>query len=721
MRIDNYNLFSFLFTLDKRAFGRNKKHFSWLFIIIFLFVFETWLQQSHSFAQEINKKLPVSENSKNPILKDSLKNDSTKIIPKDTIPPNVPLFRHGSIFVLPGMNYKTIRKEDIQFQNYNSFFDIIKLNTPSYPLALDGIGTSRQLSFFGSQPRDVSIQFNNRPIKDLEYGSLNPEQLPTEFMEEAEVLVGSDAVIFSDNSSGALINIQEIRYNTKEPYTKLWYSQAGYDFISADGTYSQNWIKNWNFTFGFRTMSATGRYSNSWLGSWNVRGIVRWNPSDLTSISLVENFTNHGIGTNGGVNLSTSQNIYDNIAANVIYNNLNERVFRHDLTLSMTSLLSKDSLAAVSGTLFFSHSLWDNYVRVIYVNPADTVNIISHISSYFGATVKYEQKFFNYFKLRVGGEAEYDRLEKTYYFDSLNQLSASAYAQGQLTPVENLNLSGGMRLSTFAGKIAVATGAKAVLALFKPYEKNEVDSLSHFTEGGLMGFNEPGRYPLELIGDLSVSERFPTPAEGLKLNKERNFLAIAELRYLSSQSSGGGYKLSLGAFERNTNSPILTQIVTVDSTSSYQCYNATSRNVIGAYLNFETRLFKNVDISLWLQAYSSRTNGALDKRFPDFIGGISGYYEIIAGESVMRLCTSIGVIGPLSGEQYLPIGRNYLPVNTQSNLTPINLDVFAEAKLGVAYVKITYENILSQGYYFFPYYPQLDRNFRLSISWPFLN
>ncbi|TAL69683.1 MAG: hypothetical protein EPN82_03445 [Bacteroidetes bacterium] len=616
--------------------------------------------------------------------------DSVKVESIDTIPPNVPLISHGRAFVINNEIYKSIRKENIRFHNYNTLFDILQFNLPAFPLSLDGIGTYRHLSLFGSSPKDISFQFNNRPYKDLEYGSLNIEQLTPEFMEQAEVLVGSDAVIISDNSSGASINLQEIRYNTKKPYTRLWYSQAGYDFISADGIYSQNFIKNWNFTFGFRTMTATGRYANSWLQDWNVRTLLRWNPSDYTSISFVENYTNHGYGTNGGVDVIYSSDIYDNVYARVKFENLNERVFRHDLTLTYTSLLDKDSSSTLSGSIYFSNSEWDNYrSKDLFVNLTDTVNIINHTSHYMGATAKYEQDFFRTFQLRVGGDVEYDVLPQTYYFDELNDISLSAFAHGLFEPVKNIKISGGLRFTTFAGKTALSTGAKAVLSL-----ANE----------------------LELIGDLSIASRFPTPSEGLNLSNEKHFLGLAELRYKTQPIN-----ISIGAFYRNVDNPILTYAETIDSHTVYKSYSENKRTVLGLYANLGFIIFGNINISIWGQGYLSRTNDSNDYRFPDFIAGIRGYYEIIAGKSVLRLGTSFGFIGEMKGEQYVSIGRKYLPNSTTSLAKPLSLDLFAEARLGVAYLKLTYENILSQGYYYVPYYPQLDGNFRISVGWPFLD
>ncbi|MBI5324654.1 MAG: hypothetical protein HZB41_05185 [Ignavibacteriae bacterium] len=583
--------------------------------------------------------------------------DSVKTETKDTIPPNFPLISHGRTFVLKNDCYRTIRKEDIQIHIYNSLFDILKYNLPSYSLSLDGIGTYRHLALFGSSPADVSFQFNNRPYKDLEFGSLNIEQLSPEFMEQAEILVGSDAVILSDNSSGASINLQEIRYNSKKPYTRLWYSQGGYDLISADGIYSQNFVKNWNFTFGFRTMTSSGRYTNSWLQDWNVRTLLRWNPSDYTSISFVENFTNHGYGTNGGVDAYNSSDIYDNVSARVKFENLNERVFRHDLTLTYTSLLDRDSSSTLSGAIYFSNSDWDNYrSKELYVNSIDTVNTINHISQYMGATAKYEQDFFQTFQLRVGGDVEYDILPKTLYFDELKDLSFSAFAHGLFTPIENIKLSGGLRFTTYAGKTALAFGAKSVLSFSKE---------------------------LELIGDLSFSDRFPTPVEGLNLSNEKHFFGLAELRHKTQPIN-----ISVGAFYRNIDNPILTKTEIIDSHKVYQSYNTDKRNVFGLYANLDFFIFGSIGISIWGQSYLSNTNDTNDYRFPNFIAGIRTYYEIIAGKSLLRLGTSFGFMGEMKGEQY---------------------------------TKATYENILSQGYYYVPYYPQLDANFRLSVAWPFLD
>jgi hypothetical protein len=48
------------------------------------------------------------------------------------------------------------------------------------------------------------------------------------------------------------------------------------------------------------------------------------------------------------------------------------------------------------------------------------------------------------------------------------------------------------------------------------------------------------------------------------------------------------------------------------------------------------------------------------------------------------------------------------------------IDLYASAKLGDAYVRLTYMNLLNQTFGYMPIYPQLEGNFRISVGWAFL-
>ncbi len=48
------------------------------------------------------------------------------------------------------------------------------------------------------------------------------------------------------------------------------------------------------------------------------------------------------------------------------------------------------------------------------------------------------------------------------------------------------------------------------------------------------------------------------------------------------------------------------------------------------------------------------------------------------------------------------------------------ITIFATLKLGEAYLRISYNNILSHIYYV-PYYPVYNGNFRLQVAWAFFD
>ncbi|MFA6571675.1 MAG: putative porin [Bacteroidota bacterium] len=600
---------------------------------------------------------------------------------KDSTVYSVPLRRHGSMYLLKPSSYSEITKEEIQHYNYKSFSDLIYNYLPAYPLSVGAYGGFNHFSLFGGHPNDVAVNFNGRPLNDLEFGSLNIEQWSPEFMEKAEILVGSDAVIFSDNSSGCSINIQEIRYNTSKPYTRLWYSQGEYDLISFDGIFSQNIFPNWNFTFGFGTMNATGRFPDSWVSHWNVRGILRWNPSDKTSISLTENFTNQGIGTNGGSDIKKSTSIYDNIDAVQFLPDVNERVFRHDLNLTLTSYLFDST--ALTGTLFFSHSAWEQDLSTDLYNTGDSSFFKKHNSNYFGLNARYEQNIFKFFNLRIGGSLLYANAEKSDYIDSISTVSLSVFGHGQMYLSSFLELSGGIRLRYINDRKAVSIGGKSTFSFSDIFK---------------------------ISGDISLSERVPNPSEGLSLKNELHLLMLAETELTISKTL-----FKAGVFFRNVSNPISYDSISVFA----KARNFDTKQIFGAHFRFETNLFDKFDFSTNFQIYYSRTDGSDDKRFPNFYTNFRLSYLYKIGLSELRVGLNTGFMTSKKGEWFNPLTRAYLPVNEESGFQYQGISAFAEVRFRTAFVKVSFDNLLSQGYYYVPFYPEFDRNLKISVAWPF--
>jgi hypothetical protein len=596
---------------------------------------------------------------------------------------------HGSLFQLPYSAYSTIRKEDLSFRRYHEFSDLVAEQTTAYPLWLGSYGQFNSFSFFGGNPKDIAVTFNNRPLNDLEYGSFNLENIAPESFEKAEIITGSDAVILSGNSSGALINIQEIRYNSKVPYTKLFFGQAGNEFLTADGIFSQNFAPNWNFNFGFRTMSGLGRYTNNKLDGWNIRLGFQWNPADRTTISLSEIFTNHGIGTNGGLQ---TQN-FDELTTEVVYTSLKERIFRHDLTLSFSSLLGADSTTAISSNIFFTYSDKEKIISEdIIPITTDSNTKITWLTRFFGANLRYEQKLLNFFTFRAGGEYMQPNLEKSVYNSAVEKSYISAFAHGQINLTKSTLLTGGLRIRKAEDNYSMSLGAKANITLFEN---------------------------VNFLADLSKFERTPSAVEARSnVEKENGFLGIFRLEYLNKRS-----KISLESFFRNTEKPILIEPIRNDAGYIIQtkAYNGNNRKVLGASLTVSSFFFDHLFISGFASTWQSQTDGTNDTRFPQLYLGIDSYYEITAGKSILRIGLDAKGVYQSKGEFFIPLTREYMAYNGDSRSMFNGLEGYVSARLGNAFIKAMYRNVLSQPFYYVPLYPIYDRNFCLIVTISFMD
>lgn len=625
---------------------------------------------------------------------DSLKADVLKIdslqTPADTII-RVPLLQHGSIAVLKDFSFKSINKRDIGFQSYVNTNEILSERLPVFPLDLGNYGGFNHLSFFGGTPRDIGVRLNGRNLNDPALGAFPIEQFSPETFENAEILFGANAAILGGNS-GTTINFQETRHNTNKPFTRIWFAQGGYDFSSSDGTFSQNFLKDWNGMVGYRKLSANGHYSNAQLDAFQIRGGLRWNPSDFTSISLTDYFTNHFTGTNGGMDPDNSTDIYDDLRAVPYYDYLDERAIKHDATLSFTTLLKEDSSAAISGSLYGSYAVWDKgRSQEFIVTPADTFDVTSRfISSHYGVRGQYEQKF-SALSFKTGGEAELQKVSGNVYAESFDSPLAAGFFHAAFKALDAISFYGGARLQLEREKLLTFLGGGAEIFL-----------------------NEK----LSLKLDASRSERLPAPTENIALEREQHLLGLAILDFKSEFSS-----ITLTGFVRDITNPVLSRAFINDSTfavTSTEAYTGESRRIFGGVFKGQAR-FKNLTILGMLQSHISSTNSVTDERFPLLYGKIGAQYEYSINQSTAIAGANLTLISSFKGEQFIPQTWSYIPAMDDSQFAANALDVFVSAHLGNAFIKLKYMNILNSGYYFVPYYPQFKRNFRLSVAWSFFD
>ena len=616
--------------------------------------------------------------------------DTTKIprIPDSLL--SVPLVSHGMMFQGTYKPFRIINKKDIQLINYTGMNDIISSLTPFYSQHLGSYSTYNSFYALGANSKSISYGYNGRNINDLDLGSLNPEQFSPEFFENVEIWTGADASILGDNSPSVFINFQEIKYNTEKPFTRLWFGNSGYEFLGADGIFSQNIMPNWNFTFGFRSYSAFGAYENTWSKYWNARLILRWNPDNRSSISITENFTNQGSGTNGGIDTDSSTNIFDPLTGVPVFRGLDERTFRHDLTISATRIFDYSIQNSIALNLYLSSIAWERSSGTnLQFDNTDTSNSIYYNSySYMGAEGRYEINPIEAISLRFGGYAELDLLEKTYYYSDFNGASTAAYAHSTIRFSDNFDLSGGLRLFSKFGNVGLAYGVKQTTNISEDFK---------FT------------------ADFAYSDRLPYPVEGLNLNGEQHISVSGEIQYGISKDT----KLTVGAFMRSIFSPINAKLN--DDTSSYNYldyFNGSNISRLGAYAEFQTNLWNDFTVKIkGLSQLSLDESGSRVSDIPVVSASGRIFYTYSPGKSMLRAGIETGFITDFKGDKFFPLQRTFYPGDYDSGMMITGLSGFLEVKIGTAFIKISYNNLFNQKYYYVAVNPMFRRNLRLTVNW----
>ncbi len=616
---------------------------------------------------------------------DSLKQVAAAV---DTV---LPLRAHGRVLLTMEPAATVVTKYDISLWDYDGLYEIVERATHALPLSLGQAGGMNHVSFYGADPREVAVGYNGRSLVDPALGLYNLEHFPVEGLERVSVMTGTYAVILADDASGAYINLEEIRYNTNRPYTRIWYHQGGYKHIASDGVFSQNISERLNIALGFRRQSARGRYENSFFDAWNLRGALRWNVSDYTNISLSDVFTSHFTETNGGVDWNASAGSANELTAEVEYSALDEHVYRHDLTLAISSYLSQDSSTSVSGSVYYSHALWEkDRVQALRLSPADSSNLVAFTTRRVGVTGQFEQHF-RALLLVAGGKIEQLANERTVYFADNRDIESSAFGLVTLFPHSQVKLSAGIRARFSEEKVHMSAGMRAETELGER---------------------------LQLWADLSRSVRTPSVLEGTELQNEDHLLALVGLGWKS-----GRHGADLTAFYRNEQNavvavPVLTTTGTVVNTSFA---NATDPvNTIGAILSYEGRVGSFVASAFANAAYRTAAGERIET-FPLLYAGLTVMYEYTVGRSALRAGVRVRGLTSFTGNRYVPLTWSYIPVQEESGVKGNGLDLLAGATLGNAAIRLSFNNVFGQTYYYVPFYPQEEGAFRLSVSWAFLD
>ncbi|MEN3027459.1 MAG: hypothetical protein ABDH31_07150 [Chlorobiota bacterium] len=222
-------------------------------------------------------------------------------------------------------------------------------------------------------PQGVGLSLNGRPWWEPTFGALSPELYPPEFVGAVELLKGTEAAVLGWNALGVAVNIVEPLLQSVPVASRLWYLNAAYGVGGSDGMLSLALSPTLHLVAGYRRLSSEGRFRNGWSNSWNVRLRLQWMPTPRLLFSLSELFTHWVGGQNGGIAGADSlPRWWDEVAAQPILTDFNDRLYRHDVTLMGRWCLGSSS--TLVGQVWYVPVLWQRHIgQVLLDGGRDTL------------------------------------------------------------------------------------------------------------------------------------------------------------------------------------------------------------------------------------------------------------------------------------------------------------------------------------------------------------
>ncbi len=598
---------------------------------------------------------------------------------KDSIVYSIPNEFHGTLLY---DSTNSIEKSDIQRINYSTIYDILNTRNELFGMSLGINGHNNSFISYGAIENNLELGFNGRILTNFYNGKFTLDNFSPEFFERIEILNGSDASILSSRPNNSYLNIQEIIYNTKIPFTRLWYAQEGGSFISADGIFSQNFSDGWNFTFGFKKMDDNLAFENMSTDYWNLRFIIRYNIDSTSSVSISDNFTNSKIRTNGGSDPINSFDVYSPINSSPYFSSIELRNLRHDVNVTYSN---KMDFFNITNTTYFTNDV--NERALPNFGEFDTLGNTSNTEMQFGNRANLDFSFDN-IDFKVGSNITSFNSGGTNFFREYSGLNWNIYSRAELEFTEKIKISGGI-------------------------------NYGHDSKNSFLGFGEKIIYNLNSLSYLFIDHSF-TSNNGLihsnNLENENVNLFIAGINLESFKLEG---------FYRIVNSAIHNRLVNEYYTEQY---NVGDYQAIGGSASFNDLILsgifdENDKINLNIQTRMNLITGneELENFYPLFTINCGLNYLLMVNKSELNLGFKAGLLDSKTAPRYIPITNSFVTTDSNVGIQTTGLNIYSIMKLGNAFVKIEWENLLDANYFNVAYYPERGQIVKLSVAWSFFD
>jgi hypothetical protein len=636
---------------------------------------------------------PTNDNLDQPA--DSL--GKSAIADTTTLPLHIPIVQIKSMGSIKEQPDFSVHGSTFPFTAYKYAGSFLEFFPGIFIYSLGSPGTADLITSGGFS--QVTFLNDGVPLNEPLNGGYNLYLYPTETIEKFEFINSANSYYYGINSNSSVINFESKNFKSLKPFSRIRYSESGYEETFLDGFFSQNFLSNLNFNGGIQRAAYDGRYLNSAYDSWMAHTKIRYDVSNKVNLFFSEIYNQNETGLNGGVDIINTSPAYyfEPLQATVRNQKAYEKTARNDLqlTAAVRALPDSTSLSKLSFNL-------SNNVRR-YRNDGHRM---SFYSRWMG--IKFNQhldfiridslrKLFNLdFGIDVQSRQIFEGLPAGYRANTI----ISVFGKTEYRPLRNLNITGYLKNDTYLKKHYLNLGFDANYSV--------INNMMLYG-----GYSESYRYPTfqeNYWRDTTIR------GEITNYNPEKHKLFEIGISF----SLGRKINIRSKYFNRNINEAIVPVSVNSDDPTSTFIFKNDDINVSGIDATGEVTIWKVTGIfnsTVFLRKSSNASS--LPKTW-------------VAGEIFFRdtffknnLDLKFGIRGKAiskqSGYQFNPRTITYLPSTNFELGAGGSFDAFVLGKIGSAIVHIVLENVLDNQYAITTFYPVQDRSLRFGITWEFEN
>ncbi len=596
---------------------------------------------------------------------------ATKFVTEDEIDRNIPLH-----FI--DTNQNGIEIFHNLYKNYTVFQDLGNMGTPSRPLLFNN-------------ERNVGFSLSENPFEGY---WMKPEK--TKY------------------------------YNTKTPYTDLFYTQGSNELIYLTACHSQNITPRWNIGADLQRITSIGFLSRQYTSMYNFQFFTRYTTKNKKYEVIANTTWNRGVvEESGGV---ASDSAFESLSG------ANKKIFPN---LASSQTRFKGRTAFVKQYFHFG-KLTQNIVK------EDTIyDFSSH--SHLSLSTKLEEVSYIFENLK--GDANSLFIPHQYYDTTVNTFDSTYYGKIEnrlaydLFTSTNDQLKDSVRNFTSVGltHAAIVTSQYAyvrnyqnVIADFS-FEsmkiKNYTLSKKLFTSYNILGYNA-GDYKVK----LSIRERIPAfdlgfeftsqlyrPDYSMQLFKSNQFIWENNFNPIKVQQLGlhfstrkfrQNFHLTVNAFNLSNWIYINSKCIPVQSGDQILVYTAEAKKTFQVW-------------KLFFEHYIIYQNSSSDVvRMPELSGRIRYYFKSRFKTMKFQIGFDVFYNTAYYANNYNPATRLFFMQNDRlfGNYPVIDPFVSAEIKRAIIFAKYEHANqdmFVQNGFYYTQNYPISLASFRFGVRWRF--